>query len=67
MRIIWRRFWRNDGNSAEGIRRRLKAQMGDVSVFMREVKTRSTLWYNGKCGRVGTFWAELTSRQLRPW
>ncbi|MCC5841155.1 MAG: hypothetical protein JJT96_13640, partial [Opitutales bacterium] len=41
-----------------GIRRRLKARMGDVSVFMREVKTRFTLWYNGEHGTVGTFWAE---------
>jgi putative transposase len=44
--------------SAEGIRRRLKARMGDVSVFMREVKTRFTFWYNEKHGTVGTFWAE---------
>ncbi|MCC5840307.1 MAG: hypothetical protein JJT96_09290, partial [Opitutales bacterium] len=49
---------KNDGESAEGIRRRLKARMGDVSVFMREVKTRFTLWYNQKHGTVGTFWAE---------
>ncbi|MCC5842247.1 MAG: transposase, partial [Opitutales bacterium] len=49
---------RKNGNSAEGIRRRLKARMGDVSVFMREVKTRFTLWYNRKRGTVGTFWAE---------
>ncbi|MCC5842351.1 MAG: hypothetical protein JJT96_19700, partial [Opitutales bacterium] len=47
-----------NGSSAEGIRRRLKARMGDVSVFMREVKTRFTLWYNRKRGTVGTFWAE---------
>ncbi|MCC5840551.1 MAG: hypothetical protein JJT96_10530 [Opitutales bacterium] len=49
---------KKNGNSAEGIRRRLKARMGDVSVFMREVKTRFTLWYNGERGTVGTFWAE---------
>ncbi|MCC5842217.1 MAG: hypothetical protein JJT96_19025, partial [Opitutales bacterium] len=49
---------RHNGDSAEGIRRRLKARMGDVSVFMREVKTRFTLWYNGERGTVGTFWAE---------
>ncbi|MCC5839816.1 MAG: hypothetical protein JJT96_06810 [Opitutales bacterium] len=49
---------RKNGDSAEGIRRRLKARMGDVSVFMREVKTRFTLWYNGEHGTVGTFWAE---------
>ncbi|MCC5842347.1 MAG: transposase, partial [Opitutales bacterium] len=47
-----------NGDPAEGIRRRLKARMGDVSVFMREVKTRFTLWYNGERGTVGTFWAE---------
>ncbi|MCC5842408.1 MAG: hypothetical protein JJT96_19985, partial [Opitutales bacterium] len=45
-------------DSAEGIRRRLKARMGDVSVFMRELKTRFTLWYNEEHGTVGTFWAE---------
>ncbi|MCC5840095.1 MAG: hypothetical protein JJT96_08225 [Opitutales bacterium] len=49
---------KKNGSSAEGIRRRLKARMGDVSVFMREVKTRFTLWYNGERGTVGTFWAE---------
>ncbi|MCC5839250.1 MAG: hypothetical protein JJT96_03920 [Opitutales bacterium] len=49
---------KKNGDSAEGIRRRLKARMGDVSVFMREVKTRFTLWYNQEHGTVGTFWAE---------
>jgi putative transposase len=49
---------KNDTDSAEGIRRRLKARMGNVSVFMREVKTRFTFWYNEKHGTVGTFWAE---------
>ncbi|MCC5842264.1 MAG: hypothetical protein JJT96_19265, partial [Opitutales bacterium] len=49
---------KKNGDSAEGIRRRLKARMGDVSVFMREVKTRFTLWYNRKHDTVGTFWAE---------
>ena len=49
---------KNNRDSAEGIRRRLKARMGDVSVFMREVKTRFTFWYNDKYGTVGTFWAE---------
>ena len=49
---------KNNRVSAEGIRRRLKARMGDVSVFMREFKTRFTFWYNEKHGTVGTFWAE---------
>ncbi|MCC5838672.1 MAG: hypothetical protein JJT96_01000 [Opitutales bacterium] len=51
-------FLAKNSDSAEGIRRRLKARMGDVSVFMREVKTRFTLWYNQERGTVGTFWAE---------
>jgi putative transposase len=49
---------KNNRDSASGIRRRLKARMGNVSVFMREVKTRFTFWYNEKHGTVGTFWAE---------
>jgi putative transposase len=49
---------KNNRASADGIRRRLKARMGDVSVFMREVKTRFTFWYNAQHGTVGTFWAE---------
>jgi putative transposase len=49
---------KNNKDSAEGIRSRLKARMGDVSVFMREFKTRFTFWYNEKHGTVGTFWAE---------
>jgi putative transposase len=49
---------KNNKDSAEGIRSRLKARMGDVSVFMREFKTRFTFWYNAQHGTVGTFWAE---------
>ena len=43
---------------AQETRQRLKARMGDVSVFMREVKTRFTFWYNEAYQTVGTFWAE---------
>ena len=43
---------KNNRASAEGIRRRLKARMGDISVFMREVKTRFTFWYKREA-RVG--------------
>jgi putative transposase len=49
---------KNNRASAEVIRRRLKARMGDISVFMREFKTRFTFWYNEKHDTVGTFWAE---------
>jgi REP element-mobilizing transposase RayT len=43
---------------AEEVRRKLRARMGDVSVFMRELKTRFTFWYNENFNTVGTFWAE---------
>ncbi|MCC5841150.1 MAG: hypothetical protein JJT96_13615 [Opitutales bacterium] len=46
------------GERAERIRTQLKARMGDVSVFMREFKTRFTKWYNETYNSVGTFWAE---------
>ncbi|MCC5840996.1 MAG: transposase [Opitutales bacterium] len=48
---------RDDKRAAEA-RARLLARMGDVSVFMREFKTRFTLWYNETYQSVGTFWAE---------
>ncbi|MCC5840262.1 MAG: transposase [Opitutales bacterium] len=48
---------RND-ERAQTARKRLKARMGDVSVFMRELKTRFTFWYNEHYKTVGTFWAE---------
>jgi REP element-mobilizing transposase RayT len=47
-----------DGKRAAEARVRLLARMGDVSVFMREFKTRFTLWYNQTYDCVGTFWAE---------
>lgn len=46
------------GERTERIRTRLKSRMGDISVFMREFKTRFTKWYNETYNSVGTFWAE---------
>ncbi|MCC5841113.1 MAG: transposase [Opitutales bacterium] len=46
------------GSKAEDLRRRLRARMGDVSVFMKELKTRFSWWYNETFQTVGTFWAE---------
>ncbi|MCC5841275.1 MAG: hypothetical protein JJT96_14250 [Opitutales bacterium] len=43
---------------ADEVRGKLRARMGDVSVFMRELKTRFTFWYNKHYKTVGTFWAE---------
>lgn len=47
-----------NGKRAAEVRARLLARMGDVSVFMREFKTRFTFWYNETYDCVGTFWAE---------
>lgn len=52
------------GERADEIRRKMKARMGDVSVFMRELKTRFTFWYNKHYQTVGTFWAERFSSVL---
>jgi REP element-mobilizing transposase RayT len=46
------------GERAETVRRKMLARMGDVSVFMKELKTRFTFWYNETYHTVGTFWAE---------
>lgn len=45
-------------SKADDLRRRLRARMGDVSVFMKELKTRFSWWYNETFQTVGTFWAE---------
>lgn len=49
---------KNGGSKAGDLRRRLRARMGDVSVFMKELKTRFSWWYNETFHTVGTFWAE---------
>ena len=48
---------RNDG-IAQHARDALLARMGDVSVFMRELKQRFTIWYNHQNGNRGTLWME---------
>ena len=40
------------------IRQGLIARMSDVSVFMKELKQRFSLWYNRHHVRFGTLWAE---------
>ncbi|WP_233246041.1 transposase [Coraliomargarita sinensis] len=49
---------RDDGEEAEGIRRKLSARMGDVSEYMKAVKQRFSVWYNRSHQRYGTLWAE---------
>jgi hypothetical protein len=37
---------------------RYERRMGDVSIFMKELKQRFTQWYNRRMGRRGTLWEE---------
>jgi len=46
------------GEEAEELRAKLVARMGDVSVFMKELKQRFSIWYNASHKRYGTLWAE---------
>ncbi|MGZ0655944.1 transposase [Coraliomargarita sp. W4R53] len=47
----------NDDEASE-IRAKLRARMGDVSVFMKTVKQRFSVWYNRNHERFGTLWAD---------
>ena len=46
------------GEEAEATRQRLLARMGDVSVYLKELKQRFSIWYNHTHGRYGTLWSE---------
>jgi len=46
------------GKVPEDLRRDLTQRMGDVSVFMKELKQRFSKYYNKQTGRYGTLWAE---------
>ena len=46
------------GEVGEKARARLLNRMHDVSQYMKTLKQRYTLWYNGTYGRVGTLWSE---------
>ncbi len=43
---------------AEEVREHLRGRMGDLAGFMKTLKQRYSVWYNGERGRVGTLWAE---------
>ncbi len=49
---------KEDGPYGKAWRGRLLARMGDVSIFMKELKQRFSIWYNRSHGRFGTLWAE---------
>jgi REP element-mobilizing transposase RayT len=46
------------GTQAEGLRTRLMARMHDVSMFLKELKQRFTMWFNARHELFGTIWAE---------
>ncbi len=45
-------------NDAAEVRVHLRSRMGDLAGFMKTLKQRYSVWYNGERGRVGTLWAE---------
>jgi len=49
---------KKDGALPEDLREGLVQRMGDVSVFMKELKQRFSKWYNRQQNRYGTLWAE---------
>jgi REP element-mobilizing transposase RayT len=53
-----RSLLKKGGDDAEVERQRLLARMSDVSLFMKELKQRFTIWYNRSHKRYGTLWAE---------
>ena len=46
------------GKISGQLRDRLLKRMGDISMFLKEVKQRFTRWYNREHERYGTLWAE---------
>ncbi|MCC5805583.1 MAG: transposase [Opitutales bacterium] len=56
--------------TAERLRERLRARMGNVSEFMRTLRQRYTMWFNKTYDTVGTLWAERFTSVLvqdTPW
>ena len=46
------------GREAEALRERLKSRMGEVSVFMKELKQCFSIWFNRTYDNHGTLWSE---------
>lgn len=49
---------RGDQQWEQQILDRYRKRMGDVSIFMKELKQRFSSWYNRRKGRKGTLWEE---------
>jgi putative transposase len=52
------RTFAKQGALPEDLREGLRERMGDVSVFMKELKQRFSKWFNKERNRFGTLWAE---------
>ena len=52
------RMLERDEAEAARWRRRMLARMGDLSMFMKMLKQRFSIWYNRSHERFGTLWAE---------
>jgi REP element-mobilizing transposase RayT len=46
------------GTQAEHLRTQLQSRMHDVSMFLKELKQRFTMWFNARHKLYGTIWAE---------
>ena len=53
-----RKALERQGALPEDLREGLRERMGEVSVFMKELKQRFSKWYNRQQNRYGTLWAE---------
>lgn len=47
----------NGGPKAETLRNQLTARMGSLSIFMKELKQRFSIWFNREHNNVGTLWS----------
>jgi putative transposase len=55
---VLRQAMSEQGALPEDLRQRLRQRMGEVSMFMKELKQRFSRWYNREHDRYGTLWAE---------
>lgn len=46
------------GTQAKALRKQLQARMMNLSVFVKELKQRFSIWYNNHFDNVGTVWCE---------
>jgi hypothetical protein len=56
--VVLEELFEKGGDEADHWRQSLRKRMGDVSVFMRELKQRFGIWYNHRHGNKGTIWSD---------